>query len=188
MVLPSTSLCSNCLGEQLVEEEVRVPFDIPPGVAEKERIVAKGQGHAMPGLAAGDVVLVCRMQDHQQFYRKGDDLLMEHRVPLQVAICGGAFEVPMLGGHSVRVRVPRGCVLAPGSVKCVPGEGMPKRQNPHLKGDLVIRFGVDFPESIPEATAARLANAFEGPTSAEGDVQEEAKQAVPPTPERKDGE
>merc|ERR1719440_455665 len=65
---------------------------------------------------------------------------------------------------------------------------MPKRQNPHLKGDLVIRFGVDFPESIPEATAARLANAFEGPTSAEGDVQEEAKQAVPPTPERKDGE
>jgi len=193
MVLPSSSLCSTCGGEQLVEEEVHVPFEIPPGVAEKERIVAKGQGHAMPGLSAGDVTLVCRLQEHKQFLRKGDDLLMEHRVPLQVAICGGAFEVPMLSGQSLRVRLPRGSILSPGSIKCVPGEGMPKRQNPHLRGDLVMRFGIDFPESISEGTAARLASAFEGADKAPTDTSEGAdveqhSEMVPPTPERQEGE
>merc|ERR1719265_2373467 len=86
LVLPASALCTACGCEQLVEEEVRVPFEIPPGVVERERLVAKGQGHAMPGLAAGDVTLVCRMQEHQRFYRKNNDLFAEQQVPLQVAI------------------------------------------------------------------------------------------------------
>lgn len=195
MVLPTSSLCSACNGEQLAEEEVLVPFEIPPGVAERERLVARGQGHTLPGLAYGDVVLVCHMQEHHHFFRKGDDLLAEHRVPLQQAICGGTFEVPHLNSHSVKVRVPRGVVLAPGTVKCVPGEGMPKRQNPHLRGDLVLRFDVEFPEALHEATAADLEAAFTGrgssaSKSAAGCSPGSADDlpAVPQTPGFKDGE
>mmetsp|Transcript_8078 Transcript_8078/g.15145 ORF Transcript_8078/g.15145 Transcript_8078/m.15145 type:complete len:1135 (+) Transcript_8078:46-3450(+) len=162
MVLPSTAICAACAGETVAEEEGRVHFAIPPGVKDKERLLAEGQGHALPGLAPGDVILVCRMQEHQSFLRKGDDLLAEQHVPLQVALCGGAFEVPHLNGNVVQVRVPRGVVLAPGCVKCLPGEGMPKRHNPSLRGDLVLRFGVIFPESLTEDTAVRLERAFEG--------------------------
>jgi len=39
---------------------------------------------------------------------------------------------------------------------------MPKRHNPSLRGDLVLRFGVIFPESLTEDTAVRLERAFEG--------------------------
>jgi len=102
----------------------------------------------------------------------------------------------MLSGNSVSVRLQRGSVLAPGSIKCVPGEGMPKRQNPHLRGDLVIRFAIDFPESISEATAARIATAFETgdeqPKNTDPEQSPASKKCpeeeVPPSPNRREGE
>merc|ERR1712048_202380 len=91
----------------------------------------------MAGMAPGDVILICVLEEHERFFRQGDDLMVLQRVPLQVAICGGAIEVAHLSGRTVIARLPRGAVLAPGAVKCLPGEGMPKRHNPHLRGDLV---------------------------------------------------
>lgn len=164
-VVPASSLCTGCVGEQLLEEQVSVRFEVPPGVTSGERLTAHGQGHQMHGMAAGDVILVCGVQDHERFMRKGDDLLAEQRVPLQVALCGGSFDVQHLGGRTVTARLPRGSIISPGSMKVVPGEGMPKRHNPHLRGDLALRFSVDFPESIPEAVAAQLEMAFQGKRS-----------------------
>jgi len=173
-VLPFEYICTGCGGEQLVEEEAVVLFEIPPGLSQKERLVQRGKGHMMPGLSTGDVVLVCRVQEHERFLRKGDDLLAEQLVPLQLALCGGALVTPHLGGRSVNLRLPRGAVVAPGAIKCVPGEGMPKRHNPHLRGDLVLRFAVEFPVSLPEEVAARLETAFTG------HLHEQAE--APPTP------
>jgi len=161
-LLPANQLCQGCGGEKLVEEQALVSFVVPPGIVPNERLVAQGQGHVLPGLAAGDAVLVCVVQDNGRFLRKGDDLLAEQRVPIQVALCGGAFELAHLNGNTVNICVPRGCVLGPGCVKCVPGEGFPKRHNPHLRGDLVLRFQVDFPTSLSEDVADRLHHAFTG--------------------------
>merc|ERR1711957_356157 len=70
---------------------------------------------------------------------------------------GGLIEVPYLDNRvPLAARLPRGSVLAPGAVKCIPGEGMPKRHNPHLRGDLVLRFAVDFPDLIPEDMSSGL--------------------------------
>eukprot|EP00929_Paragymnodinium_shiwhaense_P001239 TRINITY_DN101465_c0_g1_i1.p1 TRINITY_DN101465_c0_g1~~TRINITY_DN101465_c0_g1_i1.p1 ORF type:complete len:998 (-),score=265.96 TRINITY_DN101465_c0_g1_i1:128-3121(-) len=160
--VPPELLCETCGGEQLVEEQASVRFQIPPGVAPNERIVATGEGHQLPHMAAGDAVMVCKIEDHAHFIRKGDDLLAEQRAPLQVAICGGIVEVPHISGRMVLARLPRGAILAPGTLKCLPGEGMPKRHNPHLRGDLVLRFIIDFPQSIPEAMAANLDRVFRG--------------------------
>jgi len=161
-VLPPHCLCTECNGEQLVEQQATVHFDIPLGVSNNERIVAPGQGHQMAGMAAGDVILVCDVQEHGRFFRQGDDLLAEQNVPLQVAMCGGAIEVQHLNGRTVIARLTRGSVLAPGSMKCLPGEGMPKRHNPHLRGDLVLRFAVNFPDAIPEELAERIERCFLG--------------------------
>eukprot|EP00927_Polykrikos_kofoidii_P044414 TRINITY_DN38394_c0_g1_i1.p1 TRINITY_DN38394_c0_g1~~TRINITY_DN38394_c0_g1_i1.p1 ORF type:complete len:902 (+),score=163.23 TRINITY_DN38394_c0_g1_i1:86-2791(+) len=152
--------CTACAGEQLVGEEVGVQFEVPPGVEVGERLVASGQGHALPGHLPGDVVLVCGAENHERFVRDGDNLVAEQRVPLQLALCGGTLEVPHLGGRCVRIGVARGVVLAPGSQRTVPGEGMPKRHKQHLRGDLVLTFSVDFPTVLREDTAARLEAAF----------------------------
>jgi DnaJ-class molecular chaperone len=140
----------------LVEEQAVVNFEVPPGVALGENITAEWQGHRLPGRNPGNAVLVCNIEEHPSFLRRGNDLMTEQCVPLHLALCGGVFEVPHLGGRTLRVRVPRGMVLRPGMIKSVPCEGMPKRHNVHLHGDLLLRFAVDFPDTLPEDTAMKL--------------------------------
>jgi DnaJ family protein A protein 2 len=176
-------LCQQCGGEQLVEEKGMVLVEVPSGVAEHERIVAKGAGHQMPHLAPGDVVAVCQLQAHERFFRKGDDLLVEQEVPLRVAICGGSFKVKHLAGNHVSVRVPRGAVLAPGAVKCLPGEGMPKRHNPHLRGDMVLRIRVAFPASLPEDVASQLDDILAGVSHNESEVENDPCDMAEPAEE-----
>lgn len=45
------------------------------------------------------------------------------------------------------IRHPAGNVIEPGSIKVVPGEGMPHYRSPFEKGDLFIKFDVSFPSS-----------------------------------------
>jgi len=161
-LLPYAAVCTGCRGEKRVKEQIALNFDVQPGVVHIEWISAEGKGHTMPGSSPGDVILVCEVQADDRFIRKGDDLMTEQEVPLQVAICGGSFTFHHLGGRCVRIHVARGTVLAPGVFKCVPGEGMPKRNNPHLRGDPILRFSVEFPESLSEAVAAKLDAAFTG--------------------------
>jgi DnaJ homolog subfamily A member 2 len=40
---------------------------------------------------------------------------------------------------------PAGEVIKPGAVKCIAGEGMPQYKRPFDKGNLYIRFKVEFP-------------------------------------------
>ncbi len=41
-------------------------------------------------------------------------------------------------------------VLSPGTVRLVPGEGMPHAKHPGQKGDLLVTCDVVFPKHIPE--------------------------------------
>lgn len=39
------------------------------------------------------------------------------------------------------------CVCVPGCIRMVKGEGMPQYRNPFEKGDLYVKFDVQFPEN-----------------------------------------
>lgn len=45
------------------------------------------------------------------------------------------------------IRQAPGNVVEPGSTKMVPGEGMPRYRSPFEKGELFIKFDVEFPSS-----------------------------------------
>ena len=47
---------------------------------DKQKIVFAGEADQAPGTVPGDVVFVLQCKKHNQFLRKGDDLLMEHKV------------------------------------------------------------------------------------------------------------
>ena len=49
-----------------------------------------------------------------------------------------------------------GEVIKTGDLKCVYGEGMPTYRNPFEKGKLIVKFSVDFPESIDPQIADKL--------------------------------
>lgn len=107
----------------------------------------------------------------QEFRRDGSDLHISHRIGLVEALCGFQFMLTHLDGRHLVIKNPPGKVIEPGesnfkemwvdfSVKCgddavvlsgsirvVRGEGMPQYRNPFEKGDLFIKFEVQFPDN-----------------------------------------
>lgn len=53
-----------------------------------------------------------------------------------------------------------GEVIKPGTFKCLPDEGMPFQGRPFMKGNMYVRFNVDFPESVTSAQAAAIRGAL----------------------------
>ncbi|KAG7216098.1 hypothetical protein INR49_007850, partial [Caranx melampygus] len=82
-----------------------------------------------------------------EFRRDGSDLHMVQRIGLVEALCGFQMTVTHLDGRQLLVKYPPGKVIEPGCIRMVKGEGMPQYRNPFEKGDLYIKFDVQFPEN-----------------------------------------
>merc|ERR1712167_177503 len=85
------------------------------------------------------------MKDHATFTRKGPHLFMNKTVTLSEALCGTTFVIEHLDGRKLAISTAPGEMVTPETVKMVEGEGMPTHGNPFQRGNLVIKFKVEFP-------------------------------------------
>jgi len=67
-----------------------------------------------------------------------------------------------LDGRILALDRPQNSIISPGEVMVVPGEGMPKKENPFFKGDLFIVFSVQFPQSLPQEVQSALIERLDG--------------------------
>ncbi|KAH8065489.1 hypothetical protein JL720_12718 [Aureococcus anophagefferens] len=83
------------------------------------------------------------------------------RVSLLDALTGFAVDAPTVAKHDPRGRTFRIAAaaedlpVAPDDVWVVKGEGMRDARDPSKRGDLFVRFIVDFPKALPEGTGRR---------------------------------
>ncbi|CAI0385684.1 unnamed protein product [Linum tenue] len=98
-----------------------------------------------PDTVTGDIVFVLQLKEHPKFKRKVDDLEMEHTISLTEALCGFQFELTHLDGRHLLIKSNPGEVIKPGQCKAINDEGMPQHGRPFIKGQLYIRFKVEFP-------------------------------------------
>ena len=104
-------------------------------------------GGSQPSQTVGDVRVVIQEQPHAQYARLGNDLVTIQRVPLLTALTGGLVQVSRLDANTVDVQLTN--VVAPGSEVVLGGQGMPDPENPGgSRGNLIVRFEVDFPRSL----------------------------------------
>ena len=124
----------------------RLEVKIPAGVQEGSRVRVAGQGEASPyGGPAGDLELIVHILPHPTFERKGDDLYTKISVPLTTAILGGEVEVPTLKGR-VLLKIPS--ETQNGRVFRLRGQGMPRLNDPTVRGDLYAEVKVVLPEGL----------------------------------------
>ena len=81
---------------------------IPPGVEDGQKIRLKGRGQpGTDGGAPGDLFLVCRIQPHPYFTRRGADIYLEVPVSVTEAVLGARIEIPSLDGRAT-ITLPAG--------------------------------------------------------------------------------
>lgn len=148
--------CQVCNGEKVVKERKVLEVYVTKGMQNNQRITFNGEANAIPGLAAGDVVVVLKQEDHAVFTRKDNNLIMEKEISLVDALCGVEFTVKQLDGRILHVKHPPGEVITPNMIKSIAGEGMPHYRNPDERGFLFIKFVVKFPPSIGYEQSQKL--------------------------------
>ena len=81
--------CDECGGRGRSRERARVAVDVPPGIADGQRIRLTGRGHAGErGGPPGDLYVLVRVREDERFLRDGDDLVTVVDVPAPLAALG----------------------------------------------------------------------------------------------------
>ncbi|XP_063900139.1 dnaJ homolog subfamily A member 4-like [Zophobas morio] len=148
--------CKVCNGMKITQERKVFEVVVTPGMRDKEKIVFEGDGDQQPDCEPGDIVIVLRQRKHPVFQRQDLDLLMEVELLLLESLCGFSKLLVHLDGRKLCFGTNPGEVIAPGSYKCIPDEGMPHPRYRSNRGQIVILFKVKFPEYLPLASVAAI--------------------------------
>jgi len=141
------SPCSACNGTGKVKSTRKIEVNIPPGVADGQKLRLKGQGEpGSSGAPAGDLFLVVRIEPHPRFRRDGLNIISEVQVPYTTAVLGGEVEVETIHGK-VKMRVPAG--VQPQQTLRLRGQGIKTAKG---SGDHLVRVLVAVPRQVsPQA-------------------------------------
>jgi molecular chaperone DnaJ len=137
--------CKVCQGRGRKVERAKVGVDIPPGIADGQRIRIPGRGHAGDrGGPPGDLYVQVRVREDPRFLRDGDDLVTAVDVPAPLAALGTTVYVPTVDGE-IELEIPPG--IQPHETLTVRGAGMPALRGRHT-GDLRVVVNVVIPRRL----------------------------------------
>lgn len=154
-IINAKDRCKDCNGKKIVNERKVLEVHIDRGMKEGQTVTFSGEADQSPGVEPGDVVIVIEEKPHDLFKRKGDDLFCEVEIDLLTALAGGSFTVMHLDERAIHVTIPPGEVIKPGTLKNIPGQGMPAHRH-HDMGDLIVQINVTFPEKLDPTLLAPL--------------------------------
>jgi len=137
--------CKTCSGRGKTLENVSITVNIPAGVEDGNQLRVSGKGE--PGAAngpSGDLYVFIRVEPHDYFTRRSNDLYAELPISFCQAALGATLEVPTLDGDA-KVRIPKG--TQPGNVIRVPGKGVPHIRG-YGRGDILLHVNVEVPKKL----------------------------------------
>jgi len=137
--------CKTCSGRGKTLENTSITVNIPAGVEDGNQLRVSGKGE--PGAAngpSGDLYVFIRVEPHDYFTRRGNDLYAELPISFCQAALGATLEVPTLDGDA-KVRIPKG--TQPGNIIRVPGKGVPHIRG-YGRGDILLHINVEVPKKL----------------------------------------
>jgi len=138
--------CADCRGGGQTREARNLAVSIPAGVEDGTRIRLSGEGNAGPnGAAHGDLYVFVNIAPHGILRREGADLFCAMPVPFDIAVRGGAVNVPLIAGKTVKLTIPAGART--GQQFRLRGKGMPVLRARKF-GDLYVQIEFETPTSL----------------------------------------
>ncbi|XP_059650131.1 uncharacterized protein LOC132295883 [Cornus florida] len=121
---------------------------VKPGWKRGTKITFEGMGDEKPTWLPADIIFIIDEKRHSLFKREGDNLELGVEVPLVKALTGCTITIPLLGGDKMTLTF--NDILYPGYEKIITGQGMPKTKDQGRRGDLRLKFLVNFPTDLSD--------------------------------------
>lgn len=151
--------CEDCRGAGRVAQKRKITVKIPPGIAEGQVIRIAGEGEPPPPEQSpsgqgkhGDLHVVVRVEEHDDFAREGDDLITTRAIGYAQAALGASVPLHTLDGD-VELDVPPG--TEHGKLLRVRGRGMPNLRS-GSRGDLIVAIRIHVSKKHTERERALL--------------------------------
>lgn len=153
--------CKKCKGAKTTKTKAKLDVQIEKGMLHGQRIVFKEAADEEPGMKAGDIIIELKMEPNDAFEVNGVDLLTTIRLTLVEALLGfSRTALTHLDGRHITVSRTR--VTRPGDIEVIKEEGMPRFQDrSQSKGDLYIRWEVDFPTDAQLMASPEIRHALQ---------------------------
>jgi curved DNA-binding protein CbpA len=127
--------------DKYVEEKKKLSIKIEPGMIEEQTIRFNHLADEKKGYETGDIVVTLDVEEHPQFIRDGNNLIMEKDISLY-EVYNPVIYVKHLNGKTFKI-TGNGLDFfsdEDGMIKKVLGAGMPILGEPGKYGDLFIKF------------------------------------------------
>lgn len=135
--------CKDCNGKGYTRASTKVVLDIPAGADTGSYIRKAGFGQASTnGGAAGDLIIVMKVEPSKLFKRKNFDLYVQVPISFKTAALGGKVKVPLID-DTIDYTIPEG--TQSGKVFFVRGKGIKSSRG---TGDLYIEVIVEVPGKL----------------------------------------
>ncbi|MBQ3047232.1 MAG: molecular chaperone DnaJ [Clostridia bacterium] len=135
--------CKSCSGKGYTKATTKLTLDIPAGADTGSYIRKVGFGEASKnGGAAGDLIVVMKVEPSKIFKRKNFDLYVEVPVSFTTAALGGKIKIPLID-DTMDYTIPEG--TQSGKVFFVRGKGIKSSRG---TGDLYIVVTVEVPTKL----------------------------------------
>lgn len=141
-------------GTRRVEKE-KIYIEIPKGIDSNEIIVIQGKGNIKNEKLKGDIKLFINVKNTTDFIRDGLDLIIQKKISLKESLVGFEFDIKHIVGKSFKINNIDGNVIKPFFKKKIPDLGMIRGDK---KGNLIISFEVEFPDSLTQSQREQLKN------------------------------
>lgn len=143
-----------------VQETEILTIDVKPGWKKGTKITFPDKGNEHLNQLPADLVFIIDEKPHSIYKRDGNDLIINQRVSLAEALGGTTINLNTLDGRELSIPVQD--IVSPGYELVITREGMPIAKEPGNRGDLKIKFEVNFPTRLTTDQRARLKKALGG--------------------------
>uniref|UniRef100_A0AC35TTN0 J domain-containing protein n=1 Tax=Rhabditophanes sp. KR3021 TaxID=114890 RepID=A0AC35TTN0_9BILA len=140
-------------GSRKTEDKV-LSVEIKPGWKSSTKITFSKEGDIFPGRVPADIVFVIRDKPHAHFKREGNDIVYTHKISLKNALLGTKFTIPLLDKTTLPVTIDH--VIKPTYTKRIEKQGLPSAKAPQIRGALIIKFEIEFPDMLTEAAKSAI--------------------------------
>jgi DnaJ family protein B protein 13 len=126
--------------------EAYINVEIGRGWRENTKLTFNHEGNQGKNQDIGDLVLIVKEKPHPRFKRDGNNLIFSHELSLLEALTGCTVNIPTLEGRILPVAINE--IASSGAEKVIEGEGMPLSKDSSKRGNLIIKFNVNFPAEL----------------------------------------
>ena len=155
--------CKKCNGQRIVMKKHTIEFEIDKGVKDGDVITLENMGHELhPELLSqlrgqfkrSHIQIFIKEKEHPLFKRgvvfqnqmNPANISMNIKISLAESLCGFRKNIKHLDGRELSILETK--PIKHNDVKFIKNEGLPHRDYENRKGDLFIKYEIDYPENL----------------------------------------